>query len=304
MNNEEKELSFAERFSIFTSHAVSVAPLVAALGIAVWWVFFGTIQILKLEVNVATRIGLTIVTIIMALSYRKLIATGGFEDAKKTSLYQDEYKDWKNNCRKCRSEKTQVNEFVRERCHQNVYDLKVENLERNSLDYNDIFDNRGMLRDVNFKNNKDYTWHQKFIISRCVKMKVHVPDIFTVDNERYLGIKPRESEKEFKTKTDVINTAVTTVLAFFSTGIMFAFIGFSKGSWIYALFQIALWTGTGVLGRIKNYNHVMKKQLRYISENNDIMEEYGSLSQDKKDELLIKANENKSIKMITMKEAR
>lgn len=304
MNNEEKELSFAERFSEFTTKAVSVAPLIAALGIAVWWVFFGTIQILKMDISIENRIGLTIVTIIMALSYRKLIATGGFEDGKKTSLYQDEYNDWKSNCKKCRSEKTQVNEFVRERCHQNVYDLKVENLERNSLDYNDIFDDRGMLKDVKFKKNKDYTWHQKLIISRCVKMKVHIPDIFTVDNERYLGIKPRESEKEFKTKTDVINTIVTSVLAFFSTGIMFAFIGFSKGSWIYALFQIALWTGTGVLGRIKNYNHVMKKQLRYISENNDIMEEYCALSQDKKDELLIKANENKSIKMITMKEGK
>lgn len=304
MNNEEKELSFAEKFSEFTTKAVSVAPLVAALGIAVWWVFFGTVQILKLDLNVATRIGLTIVTIIMALTYRRLIATGGFDDAKKTFIYKDEYKEWKSNCKKCRSEKTQVNEFVRERCHQNVYDLKVENLERNSLDYNDIFDDRGMIKDAKFKKNKDYTWHQKLIISRCVKMKVHIPDIFTVDNERYLGIKPRESEKEFKTKTDVINTIVTSVLAFFSTGIMFAFIGFSKGSWIYALFQIALWTGTGVLGRIKNYNHVMKKQLRYISENNDIMEEYCALSQDKKNELLIKANENKSIKMITMKEGK
>ena len=73
MNNEEKELSFAERFSEFTTKAVSVAPLIAAIAIAIWWVFFGTVQILKLDINVATRIGLTIVTIIMALTYRKLI---------------------------------------------------------------------------------------------------------------------------------------------------------------------------------------------------------------------------------------
>lgn len=301
MNNEEKELSFAERFSEFTTKAVSVAPLIAAIAIAIWWVFFGTVKILKLDINVATRIGLTIVTIIMALTYRKLIASGGFEDAKKTSVYQEEYKDWKANCKKCRSEKTQINEFVRERCVQNVYELKKENLERNSLDYDDIFDDRGLLKNPDYKKNKDYKLHQKWIISRCVKLKVHVPDIFTVDNERYLGIKPRESEKDFKTKTDVINTVVTSVLAFFSTGIMFAFIGFSKGSWIYALFQIALWTGTGVLQRIKNYNHVMKKQLRYINENNDIMEEYQSLSQERKEQLLFQANQNKSIKLITMK---
>lgn len=300
MNNQE-EKTFAEKFSELTTKAVSIAPLVAAFGIAVWWIFFGTIQITKLEVNIATRIGLTVVTIVMALSYRKLIATGGFDDAKKTKVYKDEHKAWRDNCKKHCHEKPQIDIYVKEKCHNNVYELKKSNLERNSLLYEDVFSENGTLKDNKYKKNKDYTFRQKRIIGKCLKMKVYIPDVFTVDRGKYIGTYRRESETEFKTKTDVLNTTVTTLLAFFSTGIMFAFIGFSKGSWIYALFQIALWTGTGILGRIKNYNHIMKKQLCYIMENNDILDEYDGLNKEKKDELLAKSLEKKGIKLITMK---
>jgi hypothetical protein len=305
MNNEEKELSFAERFSEFTTRAVSVAPLVAALGIAVWWIFFGTIEITQLHIGIVERIGLTIVTIVMALTYRKLISTGGFEDGKKIKDYQTEFTRWRANCKKYVTEKASIQAFVEDKCKTNVRELIAKNLERNSLIYSDYFNDEGVLINTSYETNKDLTRHQKRIIRKCVRMKVHVPDIFTIDNEKYLGIKRRESEREFKTKTDAINTTVTTVLAFFSTGIMFAFVGFSKGSWIYALFQIALWTGTGVMGRIKNYNHVVKKQLNYIIENSDLIEEYAGLPQNKKDEFFIKAQDNnKKIKMITMKEER
>lgn len=306
--NEFGDKPFAERFTIFANNAVSIAPLIAALLIAFWWIFFGTIKILNQEISITKQIGLAIITVAMAMTYRKLISNGGFEDGHKNTNYKNVRDEWEITCKNNIGSRSMINEFVKDKCYDNLRYIRKLNLEKNGLVYNKIFNDLNQLIAIDYKKNKynkktnkdGYTFWQRHIIKKCVKMKVYIPDVFTIEKNRYLGLKKRETEREYKLKNDTISFVITSVLAFFSTSVMFAWVGFSKGSWIFALFQIALWTGTGVVQRIKNYNHVVKKEYNDIKDNNDTIKEYEKLPEDMKEHYkqIVEEKENKKFKLL------
>ena len=51
-------------------------------------------------------------------------------------------------------------------------------------------------------------------------------------------------------------------------------IGFSIGSMMYAVFQIVLWTGSGIVQRLQNYNFVMNKEIPQLEERTLIIKGY------------------------------
>lgn len=310
--DEEQKIPFEERWQTFASNAINVAPIIAALSIAVWWIFFGTIKITTLELSIAEKIGLTICTIAMALSYRKLLSSGGFKDAKKTKEWKESKEAYTNAKKVANPHRSEIREFTKDICFNNLRDCRRKNLENNGLKYENIFNELGQLIDLNYKHNHyskkrnptGYRWHQIRIIYKCVKMKIHLPDLFDVENAKYFGLSKPESERRFKLKNDTIHTITTSILAFFSTSIMFAWIGFSKGSFIYALFQIALWTGIAILHRIKNYNYIINKIIPQMEDYTSILDEYMSLSEERKQhyvDIIVEKENRKFRKLIPQK---
>ena len=198
----------------------------AVVGIAIWWIFWGTIEIIPTNLTIVDRIGLTFCTVLLAVTYCKLIAAGGFSSAKETSEYKTVEKEWSEAVRKGNSKKREILEYAREMAVYNQKLCRTESLEELGMRYDDYFNEEGNLKAVNYKKDKLLTRKQKKLISKCLAIKVIVPKVFGDISGKFFGIKKEESRKEFEAKHDLTNFIIRAVVSSVSVGFMFNFIVF------------------------------------------------------------------------------
>lgn len=288
--NEVK--SFEEKVQDLSKNFLNIVPALCAIGIALWWIFSGAVKIGNSELTIVNRLGLTICTIMFALSYTKLIADGGFKTAKGTRKYKQASQTWSDSIIKGNKDKKEIICYAKDIAKDNLYLNRVENLENNLLYYDDFFDKEGNLTNTKFKDNKynkkknpyGYTRKQIRIIQKCVKSKIVLPQLFGNISSKYFGIRGERTQKQFSRNNDIKNTIVKVVLSVVSVGLTFEWIGFTLGALIYALFQIMMWTATGVLQRMKNFNFVMDELVPQMVERSLIINGYMELSDEKKKE--------------------
>lgn len=247
---------------------------IIAVGIAIWWIFYGTIEIVPTNLTIVDRVGLTFCTVMLAVTYCKLVSAGGFTSAKDTPEYQKAYNEWSTAVRAGNSKKHEIMIYAKETAIYNQKVCRMESLEELGMNYYDYFNENGEFIKPNYYKDKLLTRKQKRLIRKCLRIKVIVPKIFGDISGKFFGIKKEESRKGFETRHDIFNFVVRAVISTVSVGFMFNFIGFSIGSMMYALFQIVLWTGSGIAQRLQNYNFVINKEIPQLIEKTLIINGY------------------------------
>lgn len=110
-------------------------------------------------------------------------------------------------------------------------------------------------------------------------------------SSKFFGIQKRENQKAYEIKTNISNGITRAIVGFFAVGITFVWVGLSWEALISSLFQIVLWTGSGVLQRMKNYNFIITKILPQIVENTLIINGYMDLEDERKQIYINRAKE-------------
>ena len=265
--------------------------LFIGIGIVIFWIFYGTVAIIPTKMELKDRIGLTICTIGLAVLYCGLISSGGFASAKKTQEFKNAENDNERAMKRGNGKKRQIQYYAIDVATKNLEDNRRNNLEANGLVYEDIFDENGELKAKNYQRNRyhkkknpnGYTKKQIKIISKCSKQKIIIPTIFGMISSKYFGLKKETTEKDYVRKNTTINTVSRIVLSTASVGFMFEFLGFSIASMIYALFQIVLWTASGFLQRMKNFNFVIDNTIPQMKERTLIIDGYMEMSDKEKE---------------------
>lgn len=287
-----------EGFKAFTNKLAKAAPLLVGILIAIWWVFNGMVEIIPTGLTVTERIGLTACTIFMAISYCKLISVGGFQAAKDSNKFVSASKDWTEAIKKGNPYKAEIIDYAVGLAKTNQKEARKNSLESVGLKYEEIFNDNGELIKKDFKqdkfhkvkNPKGLFKYQIKMIKHCLKIVIVKPEVFGSISGSKFGIKKRVSQKEFEAKKDITNTIIRIITSVFCVGMMFRWIGFSVESVIYALFQIALWTGSGVSQRLSNYNFVMNELLHQVVENTLVINGYLELKEKEKQEVKVEEN--------------
>lgn len=286
MNDEELSLerkTFDEKFKSLTYKAGQYTTGILAFGIAIWWIFYGTVEIIPTSLSITDRIGLTICTTILALSYCKLISRGGFKSAKESSRYKVQTKAWADLIDKNIGDRQAINKFARDEALTNLNNIRKQNLENNEMVYSEFYDNEGKFIGIGYNKRKDLTRWQKKVIRKLLRIRIQVPNLFGASHNKVFGIHKEENQRKYELKTDSINALIRIAMSVVSVGFMFNFLGFSLGSMVYALFQIVLWTASGFSQRLKNYDWVMNTALPQIVEKKLMLMAWDKLDQALKD---------------------
>jgi len=262
-----------EKFQEFAKKLTSKIPLFIAIGIAIWWIFYGTVKIYPTTLSITERIELTVCTIVIALTYCSLIADGGYGSAKKSEAYKKVEDEYHNAIKNGNVYKKEIIEYAKEIAMGNLYECRKNNLESVGLKYDMFFDEKGDLKDVNIKSLK-LSRGQKKMLNKCINTHLIMPNLFGNISSRYFGLKKEMSQRQYQVNTTIVNGTVRAVVSIFSVGLMFEFIGFSIGSVIYALFQIVLWTASGFSQRMKNFNFVIDVLIPQLREKTLIINGY------------------------------
>ena len=299
VETENLNKTFEEKIEDAKKKMLDLSPLFCGIAIAIWWIFYGMVEIVPTNLTIEQRIGLTVVTIFIAIVYCSLISAGGYTDAKNTKAYRDAAGEWTDAIRRGNPHKAEIIEYAKNIARVNQKELRTQNLENQGLQYNEIFDDKGELTRLDYETNKyhkiknpsGYTKKQIKIIKKCINIRIQVPEMFGNISSRFFGIQRRTSVKEFDTKNTIKNTIVRSVVAIFSVGISFSFLGLTWNAIIYALFQIVLWTGSGVVDRTKKYHFIIDKILPQIVENTLMINGYMELSEIEKEKYKAMARE-------------
>lgn len=299
VETENLNKTFEEKLEATKKKLIDLSPLMCGIGIAIWWIFYGMVEIVPTNLSIEQRIGLTVITIFIAIVYCNLISAGGYSDAKNTSAYRIAAREWTDAIKKGNSHKAEIIEYARTFALTNQKEIRTQNLENVGLNYSEIFTDSGELLKTDFDTNKyhkkknpsGYSKSEIKCIRKCINIRIQIPEMFGNISSRFFGIQKRTSVKEFDTKNTIKNTLIRSVVAIFSVGISFTFLGLTWNAVIYALFQIVLWTGSGVVDRYKKYHFIIDKILPQIVENTLMINGYLELSEIEKEKYKAMARE-------------
>ena len=283
----EYNLRKEEKVQEFAKAMMNRMPLFIAIGIAIFWVFYGTVEIYPTSLSITDRIIVTICTVALAVSYCDLIAVGGFRSAKESWDYKEADDKYDKALQRGNTKKEEITRYAQDIAKENLKDWRKNNLEANGLKYEDYFDNDLEYIGGDFKKDKSLRRSQKKCIRKCINQRIILPDIFGFISSKVFGIKKPIDEKQYRRKTSIQNTIIRIIVSVASVGIMFRFLGFSIGSMIYALFQIVLWTASGFSQRIKNFNFIKDTIIPQIKEKTLIINGYMDLSEEKKQKYIV-----------------
>jgi hypothetical protein len=273
--NEEK---FQEAIRKITGYI----PVMIALGIAVWWLFYGAIKVSPTKLELVPRIGLTAFTLILSMMFRELIANGGYDSAKLTETYITSQSNYEKAVFKGLSKQKQIVTYANGIAIDNLNMWRKSNLECNGLSYNEFFDKNGNYIGGDYKRSKKLKKHQKKVIKKCLNQRIVLPSIFGFISSKWFGFKKEVSQKKYKAKTTAKNFVFSAIVSFVGVGITFEFIGFSVSSLIYAFFQIILWASSGFIQRINNFNFILDNIVPLYDEKTHIINSYFALSESEK----------------------
>lgn len=276
--NKQKE----EKIQELAKSMMNKMPLFIAIGIAIFWIFYGTVEVLPTNLSVVERIGLTICTIVLAITYCNLIADGGFRSARESQDYEKVNKEYEEAQRDGNTDKFEITEYAKDIAKDNLRDCRARNLDLNGLKYKDYFDIEGNYIGGDYKKNNILRRKQKRTIKKCINQRIVIPNIFGNISSKYFGLKKEITQKDYQRKDITIQTIIRAILSIFSVGMMFNFLGFSIGSMIFAFFQIVLWTASGFSQRLKNFNFVKDVLIPQMKEKTLIIKGYLGLSKEKK----------------------
>jgi hypothetical protein len=271
-----------EKVQEFFRKLTSMIPGFIGLLIALWWIFFGALKITQAEVSLVDNLGVTLCSVVLSITMCELIAGGGFNSAKMTKRYITAELEYKNETQRGLHKQKPITKYAYSIAQANLADLRKKNLATNGLYYGDYFDKEGHYIGGDYKHNKKLKRYQKKAITKCIKLKVILPSIFGYISSKTFGLTKEISETEFRTKTVSKNTIIRIVISVLTANVMFEFIGFNAGSLIFAFFQIVLWTSSGLIQRISNFNFVLDKLVPQIQDKTAIIRTYLALPESEK----------------------
>ena len=271
---KQLELRNQERNKRLLNSILAKVPLFTGILIALWWVFYGTLDIEWSVTTVVKDVILTIATIVFAITYCNLIAEGGFRMAENTEDYKTSLTEYRKAVKENYRYKNEITEYASQIAFKNLKELRKRNLESNFLKYEDFYDENDRPKIIDLKSRKDLTRYQKKVIRKCARAYIVLPNIFEFTSEGYFGLKREKTKKEYLTTQQISKFITRTVLSFVSLGLIFRFTGFNVSGILYAFFQIVLWTASGVSQRLSNYRFVLENLLPQLDSKTLIINSY------------------------------
>ena len=270
-----------EKTKVIVSKLKEYSLYIIVIIISIWWVFYNAIKIEQADLEIKDIALLTVANIVMGLALTSLIAENGFKKARRTEEYISAKEEYYKAQRDGIKYQREIQEYAYQTAFENIVKIRKSNLEANFIKYEDIFDENDIVRkDIDLKK---YSRQQRKIIRKCLKMKVYLPKIFGNFSSTFFGVKKEISKKEYEARYTTKSFIIKVLLSFFSASVVFTYIGLTWDAVLYALFQLAIWGGSGVMQLTKNYNFIIETELQQIVEKTFIIKSY------------LERNENKGV---------
>lgn len=284
------------KFKSFMAKIASNAVMITGILLGVVWIIY---QSLADDVGfsfqgVINDIGFAIVVVCWGVLFGILISNGGYKSAKETDEFREIARNKTQAINRGNSEREEIIIYTKDIAKNNQKDARREVLETFGLNYEEFFDNDGNLVSFDYKKDKTLTRKQKKAIRYCLKkIKIYVPNIFGSISGKLFGIRKRKTQSGFEAKNDIKNTIIRAIFTIFTVGITFS-IKWNIEGLIRALIQVTMWTGSGVVQRIANYNFIINEIIPQLAEDTLIIEGYLSLSEEEKNKYRDKVLEIKA----------
>lgn len=252
--------------------------------VSIYFVFSGTVKVGTQQLNGQALFLFICTTLIFGIVISSLVAEGGYVAGKKDPDYIATRQLGVNISEQCIPFRDEAELYVNRQIDKTIMNDRTSLLAGCGLKYLEVFDERGVyiLKREQFKALK---YRQKRTVIKCRLIKKQDFTLFGFGSGKIVGRKkaPNESDRR---KRQLMTTTISRVLIAIVTGsIMFYFIGFSFASILYAIYQLLIWIGTGMITRQGNFNFITVTCKEYDQDRIWWLKSFMALPQEDKDKL-------------------
>jgi len=257
--------------------------------VSIYFVFSGTVKVGTQQLSWQSLFLFICTTLIFGVVISSLVAEGGYAAGKKDPDYIAMRAQGVKISEECIPWRDEAELYVNREIDKTILNDRTSLLAGCGLKYDEVFDEKGVyiLKKEKFKTLK---YKQKKVVLRCRFIKKQDFTLFGFGSGKIVGRKkaPNESERR---KRQLMTTTITRVFIAIVTGsIMFYFIGFSFASILYAIYQLLIWIGTGMITRQGNFNFITVTCKEYDQDRIWWLKSFMALSKEDKDKLSIEVH--------------
>ena len=252
--------------------------------ISIYFVFSGTVKVGTQTLDFASLVLFICTTLIFGVVISSLVAEGGYVAGKKDPDYIATRTEGVKISEQCIPWRDEAELYVNREIDKSIVNDKTALLASVGLKYVEVFDEKGVyiMKKETFKKLK---YRQKKIVIRCRFIKKQDFTLFGFGTGKIVGRKKTPNETERRKRQLVSTTIIRIFIAMVSGSIMFYFIGISFASILYAIYQLLIWFGTGMITRQGNFNFITVTCREYDQDRIWWLKSFMALSQEDKDTL-------------------
>lgn len=257
--------------------------------VSIYFVFSGTVKVGTQQLNWQSLFLFICTSLIFGVVISSLVAEGGYVAGKNDPLYQQTRQIGVEMSEQCIPYRDEAELYVNREIDKTILNDRTSLLAGCGLKYSEVFDENGVyiLTKEQFKALK---YRKKRVVIKCRFIRKQDFTLFGFGSGKIVGRKraPNESDRR---KRQLLSTTISRVLIAIVTGsIMFYFIGLSFASILYAIYQLLIWIGTGLVTRQSNYNFITVTCKEYDQDRIWWLKSFMALSQEDKNKLSIEVN--------------
>lgn len=283
--NVSDDVTFEMAMKKFGNWLGEHISIIFAFLIAGFYILNGAVKIIPTTLSIKEQIIGAIINIFAGLTITSLVGEGGFKSAKSTKYYRDEIAYYNREVQNGLEWRLGIENLAKEKTQNNLKNYRRQLLESVGLRYEDLFNSYG-----HFNTNYDMSQHikdknyrrKKRMVKKSITTKTYSTNVFGRASSSTYGLKKETSEKEYRTKKGITKTITKLIFGIASIGVMFAWLGFTLSTLIYAFMQVVIWTGMGLIDRQKNYNFIIDEIVPQYESNRLIIQEFLKLPDNKK----------------------
>lgn len=255
----------------------SIAMDLVVVIVSFAYIFYQMITLEKTDLNPLILIAESIIGIICGIVIKQALGENGFSKGYNSQTWKEEEEKYNASCNAAIDYVERVDNFYISIEKERKEYYRRNKLQSVRLKYSNWFDKEGNYIGVDFKSDdfKKLTFRQKIVISKCIRVRIYVLNLFSqYENTSEQDTRKESTDRTQRNKNLTKNTLSATLVAMIGVYFLPVINGWNWASFISSTLQVSLWVLFGVLQLYTNFNYVVQERVSILKRKKELIQRF------------------------------
>lgn len=227
--------------------------------------------VLNMSVSLADATASVVISVLCGLTIKMAMGENGIVKGYASSIWQEANTTYKAVCNTVNDYIDRVDNFYAIEKKEILKNLRKVNMVSGQMRYNWFFNEDGEYIENQEKYEK-LKFGQKRILRYCIKVKVYMLNLFSEHSLELKNMTHKEkTDKDQRTQSLSKNLVITLAMAIVGGTFTASFDKWNWANFIFALLQVVIWLGVGVIQLYTNYNYIVIEKVNKLARKKELI---------------------------------